>query len=361
LSLITLFIFCGFFLILAFLLINGLKSKKTQDELAISELTILIPFKNEMTVLPTFVERLKKVVLNSKVEIWLLNDHSTDITRQNIEALNLNGRIFLYNSDHGITGKKAVLNAAIKRVKTEWLLLMDADAEPPNIIFAGSTFAISKDAKCVLIPLRPKKSKGLVSGFFDLDFISLHFAGLASANGGKPLLANAACMLINRQAYLESLSNRKDWNEPSGDDIFAMFAISKAFGPKSIAVLNSESDFVNVTFPTGISAFWAQRLRWISKTGKVASSWFQIVAWCVLLTQILFLICMFQILTLKVEKFTVIAAGVLILLEIAYLIMASARLKRRDLWIYILPAIFIYPFYLLALVIFSTFAKPKWK
>ena len=352
---------CIFVSILIFLIFYGFRSNTIPKE-QLNGLTILIPFKNEKAVLTGLINELNKMIKsNPLVTVWLLNDHSTDLADADLEKMELNDQIKLFAPIKGISGKKKVWNDAIQRVKTDWVLIMDADAKPPESLLIPNSEVIHKDAKCILIPIIPSKRKGAIASFFDLDFLSLHFAGLASANANKPLLANAACMLIERAAYLESAKSRTDWSEPGGDDVFSMFAISKTFGGASIATFSAPDSYARVGFPTVALDLWRQRQRWISKTGKIKNLWFQFIAWTVFITQILFLVSLFSLLNTSPGIFILFGVSVLIIGELIYLAFASAKLKRRDLWPYILPAIFIYPFYLLALVIFGTFAKPKWK
>ncbi|NEN23985.1 glycosyltransferase [Cryomorpha ignava] len=356
------FLIAGIFVsILIFLLFHGCRSKEIPSD-KLNGLTILIPFKNEKAVLPHLIKQLTtKLKLNPTVCVWLLNDHSTDLSATDLEKLELPAQIKLFPPIKGVTGKKAVWREAIKRVETEWVLIMDADTEPSELLFTSGVRLIPKGAKCLLIPIIPSKRMGAIASFFDLDFLSLHFAGLASAKANKPLLANAACMLMQREAFLKSAKERNDWSEPGGDDVFAMFAIAKMFGANSITTVQNASLFTKVHFPKQAASLWYQRLRWISKTGKIKNAWFQFIAWTVLFAQILFLIGLFFLFKSMAGFLTLVAAAMIIIAEIVYLALISAKLKRRDLWPYILPAIFIYPFYLLALVIFGTFAKPKWK
>lgn len=351
-------IFAG---ILAFLIYSSLRSgAEVKDEL--TDLTVLIPFKNEMDSLPDLIAMLnKKIGLNPRVSVWLLNDHSTDISPDDIAKLERNDQIKISPPIPGISGKKAVCREAINRVTTDWILMMDVDADPPDSLFKPGLNIIPRKAKLLLIPIIPIKRKGAIAAFFDLDFLSLHFAGLASAKAKKPLLANAACMLVNREAFNESAKLRTDWEEPGGDDVFAMFAISKMFGSESVNVLKGVDSYARVQFPEKALPLWNQRQRWISKTGKIKNPWFRFVSIAVLLTQILFLYCLFLMLFQQATVLIFGAASLVISAEIIYLALASAKLKRSDLLPYILPAIFIYPFYLLTLVIFGTFAKPKWK
>ena len=333
-----------------------------KHSMKLEALTILIPFKNEASQLPSLIKCLKSVLIsNPLVKVQLLNDHSTDLKPQFISELDLSGQITLHNAGEKIFGKKAVLNEAIKKVSTPWILLMDADVELSDYFLDHLKMHISESDKCVLIPLSPNKRKGIVASFFDLDFLSLHFAGLKSASLGRPLLANGACMLLNRDAYIESVPLRNDWQIESGDDVFAMFAIAKKYGRKAVVASANLRRPVSVNFPSSFKTLWQQRLRWIGKTGRIENNWFKFVAITVLMMQISLIPAAILITQGQLSAFGTAVVFIVLIAEILFLAKATHQLRRIDLWVYIVPSVFIYPFYLLALGIFSTFAKPKWK
>ena len=343
-------------------LLWGQARSTSKRSVALEKLTILIPFKNEANRLPGLIRCLSEALISKPhFNVKLLNDHSTDLSAQFIADLELTDQILLHHAGEKAFGKKAVLTETIIEISDLWVLIMDADTELPKYFFDHLEKVISDGDKSILIPISPIKRKGLVPAFFDLDFLSLHFAGLKSAALGRPLLANGACMLINRDAYVESMPFRNDWNEQSGDDVFAMFAIARRFGRKSISVSTLSNPLVLVSFPSAFRKLWRQRLRWIAKSGKIDNTWFKFVAISVLTIQISLIIAA---LLITQGYFSVIGIAmffVVLIIEILFLAIATTKLNRKDLWIYIVPSVFIYPFYLLTLGIFSTFAKPKWK
>lgn len=346
---------------LTYLIYGGFR-RKSHLVKAIPELTILLPFKNEMAILPGRMSSVKTLLnSNPNLKLWLLNDHSSDLGAHNRCELEVCEQIILMDMPAGVHGKKAVLAHAIKQATTDWVLFMDADTDLPDDLFLPNAEILPANAKCILVPITPVKRKGWVPAFFDLDFLSLHFAGLASANNHRPLLANGACMLICRKAYLNTIEQREDWSEPSGDDVFAMFAIAKTYGKRAIKTLDLYHSPARVHFPNRFKQLWNQRTRWISKTGQIKNNWFQFVSVIVLLTQIALIANGFLIFKYPEFNSALIVTVAIILMEIVYLAIGSARLHRRDLWVFIIPAVFIYPFYLSSLLIFSIFAKSKWK
>lgn len=360
-NLLSIGIASSFILVLIYLIYGGYK-RKPQPTKAIPELTMLLPFKNEMTILPDILSRLRTLLrANPNVKLWLLNDHSSDLGDHNRHELEVGRQIILKNMPPEVTGKKAVISHAIKDTCTDWVLVIDADTDVPQELIIPNAKILPSDAKCILVPITPVKRKGWIPAFFDLDFLSLHYAGLASANNNLPLLANGACMLICRKAYLNTIDQRSDWSESSGDDVFTMFAIAKMYDNHAIKTLNLYDSPASVHFPNRLKELWNQRTRWISKTGQIKNNWFQFVSVIVLLTQLVLIVNGFLIFKYLELSSTFIISIAVILVEIVYLAIGSARLHRRDLWVFIIPAVFIYPFYLLSLLIFSIFAKSKWK
>lgn len=361
-TLISVFIALLFASMAGFLLVGFFRWSKTKN-IAIDSLAIIVPFKNENEEIGSLIKHLRNVMPDGlKVNVFLINDHSVDFPENFAGEVTKDERFALWLPPKHVFGKKAVLRYAIEKTGFDWILTLDADARPARALFTVlSQKCIPVRAKLVLIPLKPKPGGGLIRAFFDLDFLSLHFTGLAAARLNIPVLANGASLLINRAAFLKSATARTDWDEPSGDDIFALFAIRKIFGSHSIAVLPGIRPLSTVTFPTDIKSLWQQRLRWIGKVNRVNNIPFQVFAWLVLLAQLV-VIC--SLLISLLHSLSTVAIGSLALIifsEIALLTTASILAERSKLIPAILPAVVLYPFYLFALIISRIFMRPQWK
>lgn len=344
--------------LLVFLLMGLFKKNKKLQP--IPTLAIVLAFKNEAHQLPQVIARFQKLLeYNQQLNIILVNDHSTDEFAKTIKQIDRENQIKVFDLPIGLSGKKAAVSYGIEKVSTSWVLVIDADTEIPKELILPNTKILHSTTRCVLVPLHPKREKGILRKFFDLEFLSLHVAGLASANVNLPLLANGACMFICRKAYLKTKEKRTDWNEPSGDDVFTMFAISELYGRDSITVLHGVLACVH--FPKGGKKLFNQRLRWVAKTGKIKNGWFQFVSVLVLISQLVVIACLWNIVKYGFSVVAALSLLCVLLAEIVYLTIACFYLQRRDLWVIIPVAILLYPFYLVVLLIFSTFAKPKWK
>src|SRR5690554_962550 len=121
------------FLLLSLLLFSGLKllsafrKKQHCPDLNLTDLSAVIPFRNEALTLTKFLASLKiQSVLPAK--IIFVNDHSEDDSVQIIEQfINKYGLGTLIHLPQGEEGKKAALNLGITNVETPFVLTLDAD------------------------------------------------------------------------------------------------------------------------------------------------------------------------------------------------------------------------------------------
>ena len=103
----------------------------------ISKLSILIPAYNEEKTIHLILDKVKEVALinNIQKEIIIVNDCSTDNTKQAIENYmenNLTLNIQLHNQEKN-KGKGAAIHKAIELATGEFLIIQDADLEyDPN-------------------------------------------------------------------------------------------------------------------------------------------------------------------------------------------------------------------------------------
>jgi len=325
-------------------------------------LSVVVPFRNEADNLPRLIDSINnaKTRLDLAVEFIFVNDHSTDHSKQCVD--NAINSILITSRGNG---KKAALKDGVLAAKYEWILTLDADVVLPQSFFNELSILPLNNLKMLILPVRPKRRRGMVPAFFDLEFLALQGVGLGMADKGMPLLSSGACLLFEKLAFQKVNDRRADYQIRSGDDIFNMFAVAHEYGEDSIGVGLSVTP-VQTAFPKGLTQLFRQRSRWISKTTEVPNFRYKFTAFSMaaihLLPLVLALAFFVDILPLHI---------VLSLLAIKWggewiFFWYFTRAFDRNELIYFIPiAQLVYPFYIFALIVGGLvdrlrYRKPNW-
>lgn len=222
----------------------------------VSELTVLIPCRNEAAALPHLLNDLQSQ--SHAVHVVVIDDASTDGTRHAAEAA-------------GVTcipavgsGKKAALATGFKHVQTPWFATVDADVRL-GVDWAQSLLAtaVRENAACVLggvvVDAAPLTAW---HRFQRLEFAVMQTWIAGGVETGRLAMGSGANSLYATAHYpVDAL--QPEW--ASGDDAFALLALRQA--DKAIRWCGrSEARVVTSAAPSW-QALWQQRARWASKTG----------------------------------------------------------------------------------------------
>lgn len=248
---------------------NALPEKNTQNRAqwqAKSNVSLLIPFRNEVNNLDALICTLSELTLdNSKLQILFINDHSTDGAEEiiqnyegplNIELLELTDT----------TGKKAAIRKGWEHCNGEIILQTDADCLLPKRWLQAMLAPFAEDKTLLACgPVKFTSPKNFWQRIVALDFTALIAIGAAHISWGKPLICNAANLAYRTKLVSGGVAlNDK---RASGDDVFLLqSAFQKQ--PDGIAFVKNINALVETAGPASFSAFWNQRLRWASKNGE---------------------------------------------------------------------------------------------
>lgn len=347
-------------MLIALLLAIAFHRTDQNIKIGIKDISILIPFRNEVDILSQ-LEFLKSNIYRSGIQVFWVDDFSDHLSSSFKSEIEKNKNFHLLSREPGNRGKKMAISYGMSKLYSDWVILMDADSRPDLRFLKRQYLELNSNWKMILIPIHADRAKGLFKNLFNLEFLVLQVVTHASALMHRPLLANGAAMMVHRKAYLETEQNRNDFHLQSGDDIFSMFAIIEQYGRKSIGSGNTIFKPFSVMFPDSVGALWKQRLRWVSKVGRVPNAWYLFISATVFIANLFFAWFLVQIL-LGTEDIRI-SGSVLVYFFVAsvFQIFSLLQMQRTKLLPYVIPSIIIYPFYLSALLFASFFIKSNWK
>lgn len=276
-------------------------------------LSIVVAMRNE----EANIEKLLKALARQsypadKIQVVLVDDHSTDgsaeMAQKMAHLLGLQNFTQIVNDG---TGKKQALSSALKHISGEWVLFTDADCEPHQQ-WAETMMSAAGEGRAMMLlgPVRLTPVKGILPTFQTLEMNSLMAATAGSAGIGLPSMANGANMALHRSLLgVESDSALKP-GFASGDDMFRLETILKRYGSKAVRMVMQEESMVSTAPAIGWKAFFAQRLRWVSKSGgyrraETIVPALVVFAFNALLTVVLLLSVFFPVLVLAYLAFIV--------------------------------------------------------
>lgn len=221
-----------------------------------SELTVLIPCRNEAEALPRLLNDLQSQ--SHAVRIVVIDDASTDGTRHAAEAAGVTCIPAL-----GL-GKKAALATGFKHVQTPWFATVDADVRL-GADWARSLLAtaVSEDAACVLGGVVVDATPSTAWHRFQrLEFAVMQTWIAGGVKTGQLAMGSGANSLYATAHYpVDAL--QPEW--ASGDDAFALLALRQA--DKTIRWCGLTEALVVTSAAPSWQVLWQQRARWASKTG----------------------------------------------------------------------------------------------
>ena len=178
-----------------------------QKQLDLSEITVVIPARNEAEVIADTLQALKQQ--GQGLHIILVDDESTDATAEVAQSVGLeNLQIIRSNClPIGWTGKLWAQEQGLQAVQTPLILLLDADIQlKPGIL---SNLKAKRDAEdlqfvslMAMLKVKSFWEKMLMPAFIYF-FKMLYPFALANKPDSKMAAAGGGCILVDTQALLE--------------------------------------------------------------------------------------------------------------------------------------------------------------
>ena len=258
--------------LLLWLIRGWLRLKKPDTTSDQPKVSIIIVARNEAEHLPKLFEDLNGLNYPAEqLDIWLVDDHSEDDTAQLAKSAGLNvirlSEMTPPSAD--VSFKKWGLTEAIHRCQGELILTTDADCRIPPGWAERMTAQFSEDEVfAVAGPVVMKTGNGLLGHFQQQDMLGMQLVTGGGLAYRWPLLANGANLAFRKSAFQAVDGYTGIDHLPTGDDILLLLKINDQF-PGTLRYCAEREAVVQTQPAPNFSAFWQQRLRWVSKVRKM--------------------------------------------------------------------------------------------
>ena len=327
--------------------------------------SVLIAARNEEKNIGNLLKSLYNQTFSKELfEVIIIDDHSEDETISVVENFlkehkDINLKFFKAEKE----GKKHAISQALHIAENELILVTDADCFLKETwIESIVNFYKEENCKIILAPVLLSPAETFFEKIQVLEHLSLIGSTAGSAAIGFPVMCNGANMAYERLVALEVEKQRKDFNIPSGDDMFLMEYFIKNYGAENVKFLLSKTAIVKTNTCKNISEFFRQRRRWVSKTKSYTS-------WKILSTAFVVLFFNLSIISLLVSALfspTLLIPYFLLtflkfLIDYPLLRNITTFMNQKNLLIWTLPLEFVYPFYAVFTAISGMLINVKWK
>ena len=363
LLIISTMLICVLYFLMIMVFIIGWRNVFSYEPKGIDELdfpvSVIVPCKNEQENIVKLIGCLAQQSYQN-FELIIVNDHSTDATRNYIKtAFKTFKNIQLIDATG--YGKKNALKEGIQQANSNLIVTIDADCLPSyHWVEAIASFYKRFPSDLIICPVGLSDKDDLFSRVQALEFSSLVGAAAGSTGAGMPILCNGANLAFTKKIWLRSQDSLHD-EEQSGDDIFLLECV-KRFGGK-IRFLKSEAAFVKTKPPRSLREFVNQRRRWAGKS-RLYTDW-QIILSAFIVLSISMLSLIYLGLSFYKWQYVLGYAGIFILkygLDTRFLYVGRRFFQLDRIWAYSLVLSLVYPFYVVLIGFSSYFLKPKnWK
>lgn len=340
---------------------------KNKNVVPKNRFSIVIPFRDEAHNLPNLLNSLSALNYPSELyEILLVNDDSQDNFRLIIEefikqnsSLNLS---LLQNIRKTNSPKKDAINTAINLSKFEWIVTTDADCMVPKLwLQMFNQFIEAEKPVFISAPVKFGTQNSFLFHFQNLNFTSLMGSTMGGFGIKKPFMCNGANLCYRKAVFFELNGFEDNTNIASGDDIFLMEKMLKAY-PKKVKFLTSDENIVETNAENTWKLFMNQQIRWASKSAAYTNLFAKFVGILVFLENLLLLAL--GISALLFQQFWIYVAFVFaakIIVDFILIAQSALFLKSTKSLKYYLPVSLLYPYFIVFTGCLSTFKNYDWK
>ena len=230
-------------------------------------IAVLIPFRDELANLIVLTQRLNDINYPAHlVQFIFIDDNCVDGGPALIEQYATADKRFRLLRLHESGGKKNALQMGFEQSQSDLIVTLDADTSVnQNFLRHLACFYQLEEPVMIICPVMIR------TGFhYWGELVKIEWLGIAGLTGGsaqrqKALMANGAALCFERKA-LEAVGGYSSHaGISSGDDMFLLIQIKK-WGMNAVKYIWNPDMLVQTTAPETLRQFFAQRIRWASKS-----------------------------------------------------------------------------------------------
>ncbi|MFT4203835.1 MAG: glycosyltransferase [Chitinophagaceae bacterium] len=333
--------------------------------------SIVVPARDEaQNIAPCLQSILANDYPWAQYEIIVIDDFSTDETPDIVRDFGkkyLNVRLLhmselIPNAAQLNSYKKKAIELAIGKASGDWIVTTDADCTVgKKWLTTFAQYIVQTENVFVAAPVKFSNDGSLISIFQGLDFLSLQGITAASVSAGFHSMCNGANLCYKKTAFYAVEGFKGVDLLASGDDMFLMHKISKAF-PGKIGYLFSQDAIVSTLPMPDVYSFLNQRIRWASKADSYQDKKIMAILAGVYLFNVLLLVAL--LLCFFYPKFILTWLAFMatkIVFEMFFLLPVADFYKIRPLLLYFPLMEFPHIVYTVLAGFLGKFGKYQWK
>lgn len=238
------------------------------------KVSVIIPVRNDWLNLQLLLQGIQKQTY-SNLECLVIDDCSADELKEQLphytDKLGLQVLLLEVENFEGIearknNNKKKAISIGVNHATGSLILCTDADVEVgPQWIESMVNYYQKHQTQFFCAPVLFKPQNSIWGKYLEVDQINNMAVAEATTNVQTPFLAAGANMAFSKQAWEQVNGFEGIEHVVSGDDMFLLQRIDKAF-PGQIG-FNTQPEAIVYTKPEdSLNAFIHQRVRWFSKS-----------------------------------------------------------------------------------------------
>lgn len=324
--------------------------------------SVIVPARNEEQNIRSCLQSiLANDYPHDRLEILVVDDASTDGTREIVEDLMRSGPVRLLAlgdaPDRSRAHKKRALAHGVENADGEIIITTDADCKVSPRWIRTLVSYFDEETGMVIGPVLYRRTGSIFADLQALEYVGLVALGAGFVRLGLPHLCNSANLAYRREAF-EAIGGYRGLEEvTTGDDVFLLHRIGyesrwrvRACTVRTAAVVTDPNE--------SLRAFIDQRKRWTSGHSRYERLRHRLTS---ILCYLFYIALTAALLIPSMRMAGLAGLSVKVAAEAMLLVPATVGFKRASLLAYLIPIQIIQIPYILAIGIAGTFGGYTWK